>query len=119
MTQRRGRLTPPQVLAMRERAAQGVMAKVIAWEFDVSRSTARDVTTGRTHAQVGGVVQRHRWSRVSAKESREIGLFMAMGGSNRRAQKIFGRSHAAVRRHADLYRQNMGKKEKKDHDNAN
>ena len=48
------------VIAMRKRAVEGAMAKQSAWEFGVSRETARDVTTGRTYAHFGGPVQRRK-----------------------------------------------------------
>jgi len=96
------------VIAMRKRAVEGAMAKQLAWEFGVSRETARDITTGRTYAYFGGPIQRRKYTFVSEAESRQIGLFVALGNSVLRASKIFGRSPAVVRRHAAQYREKHG-----------
>jgi transposase len=108
MGQNRYRLDEPTVIAMRKRAVEGAMAKQIAWEFGVSRETARDVTTGRTYAYYGGPIQRRKYSFVSEAESRQIGLFVALGNSMRRASKIFGRSPKVVATHAAKYRKKHG-----------
>lgn len=88
---------------MRKRAVEGAVAKQIAFEYGVSRETARDVTTGRTYAHFGGPLQQRRYLRVKEKESREIGLFIAAGGSVRRATRVFGRSPQVIRHHAKKY----------------
>lgn len=117
MGQNRYCLDEPTVIAMRKRAVEGALAKQIAWEFGVSRETARDVTTGRTYAYYGGPIQRRKYSFVSEAESRQIGLFVALGNSTRRASIIFGRSPDVVVRHAAKYREKHGlKNRKRDHD---
>jgi hypothetical protein len=101
-------LDEPTVIAMRKRAVEGAMAKQMAWEFGVSRETARDVTTGRTYAYYGGPIQRRKYSFVSEAESRQIGLFVALGNSMRRASIVFGRSPKVVAAHAAKYREKHG-----------
>lgn len=108
MGQNRYCLPEETVIAMRKRAVEGAMAKQIAWEFGVSRETARDVTTGRTYAYYGGPIQRRKYSFVSEAESRQIGLFVALGNSTYRASKIFGRSEVVCREHAEKYRKRHG-----------
>lgn len=100
------------VIAMRKRAVEGAVAKQIAFEFGVSRETARDVTTGRTYAHFGGPIQRRKYSFVSEAESRQIGLFVALGNSTYRASKIFGRSEVVCREHAEKYRKRHGLKKR-------
>jgi transposase len=105
------------VIAMRKRAVEGALAKQLAWEFGVSRETARDITTGRTYAHFGGPLQRRKYTFVSEAESRQIGLFVALGNSMRRASKVFGRSPAVVARHAAKYREKHGLTDRrKDHE---
>jgi transposase len=107
------------VIAMRKRAVEGALAKQLAWEFGVSRETARDITTGRTYAHFGGPLQRRKYTFVSEAESRQIGLFVALGNSMRRASKVFGRSPAVVAQHAAKYRAKHGLTDRrKDHDTA-
>lgn len=108
MGQNRYCLDEPTVIAMRKRAVEGAVAKQIAFEFGVSRETARDVTTGRTYAHFGGPIQRRNYSFVSEAESKQIGLFVALGNSPYRASKIFGRSEVVCREHAEKYRKRHG-----------
>lgn len=117
MGQNRYCLSEETVIAMRKRAVEGALAKQIAWEFGVSRETARDVTTGRTYAHFRGPIQRRKYSFVSAAESRQIGIFVALGNSLRRASKVFGRSPQVVARHAAKYREKHGLTDRrKNHD---
>lgn len=108
MGQNRYRLDEPTVIAMRKRAVEGAVAKQIAFEFGVSRETARDVTTGRTYAYYGGPIQRRNYRFVGEAESRQIGLFIALGNSTYRASKVFGRSEVVCRQHAEKYRKRHG-----------
>jgi transposase len=108
MGQNRYCLSEETVIAMRKRAVEGAVAKQIAFEFGVSRETARDVTTGRTYAYYGGPIQRRKYRFVGEAESRQIGLFVALGNSTYKASKIFGRSEVVCREHAEKYRKRHG-----------
>lgn len=97
-------LTQRQARELIERAIAGEPRKALAHDFKVSYSTVSQILSGRAYEKAAPELldKVRRWP--DKKKQREIGVYIAAGGTRRDAARIFGVCEATVTKYARKFR---------------
>ena len=98
-------LTQRQARELIERAIAGEPRKALAHDFKVSYTTVSQILSGRVYTKAAPELldKVRRWP--DEKKQREIGIYIAAGGTRRNAARIFGVCEATVTKYARRFRE--------------